>query len=302
MQNTSIIVRPLLLTIGILLIPFFGNIYVDGWDWHWTAFAFFGVVLFCAGLVYELAGKYAKTGVISGFIFGEVVAGGLIATLRYLNPNDDVAGVVIITFLISGLFFAFVGYLIQSYFKKKFMIMQNTKRLIVWAVVVALILLIPILMQFPYFTNEVQWNEAIAYIVILLAVGGVYELWQWLKTRDRIYRIAFGVGLAGVFLLGWVSGAVGIIGSENNSVNLMYWTVPAIGLIGSLISRFNPRGMALTLFAVALIQFLIPVIALIITPGVSWGNAGVIGVFVVNSIFAALFVVSALLFRRASTH
>ena len=176
--------------------------------------------------------------------------------------------------------------------------MQNTtKRLMVWAVVVALIVMIPLAMQF---TNEVQWDEAVAYSVILLAAGGFYELWQWLKTRTRAYRVAFGIGLVGVLLLGWVSGAVGIIGSEDNPVNLMYWAVFAVGLIGSLISRFKPRGMARTLFATALVQVLVPVVALIISPEVSWGNVGVIGVFVVNSIFALLFVVSALLFLHAS--
>lgn len=125
---------------------------------------------------------------------------------------------------------------------------------------------------------------------------------QNISNRLLAYRIAFGVGLAGILLLGWVSGAVGIIGSENQPVNMMYWAVPVIGLIGSLISRFQPRGMALTLFAVALVQFLVPVVALIISPEVSRGNVGVIGVFVTNSIFAVMFVVSALLFRRASTH
>lgn len=173
--------------------------------------------------------------------------------------------------------------------------MQNiTKRLVVWAVVVVLILLIPLVMQF---TSEVQWNEAVAYSVILLAVGGFYELWQWLKTRDSTYRIAFGVGLAGMLFLGWVSGAVGIIGSENQPVNLLYWAIPAVLLTGSLISRFEPRGMARTLFAAALIQALIPMVALIISPEVSWGNVGVVGVFVFNSIFVALFIGSALLFR-----
>ena len=174
------------------------------------------------------------------------------------------------------------------------------KRLVVWAGVVALILLIPLAMQFPPFANEVQWGEVVAYGVMLLVVGGFYELWLWLQTRTRAYRIAFSVGLAGVLLLGWVSGAVGIIGSENQPVNLMYWAVPAVLLIGSLISGFNPRGMARTLFAAALVQILVPVIALIISPEVSWGNAGVIGVFVFNSIFAVLFLGSALLFRRAS--
>src|SRR3989344_5814997 len=175
-----------------------------------------------------------------------------------------------------------------------------TKRQIVWAVIVALILLLPLAMQFQPFVDEVQWSEAIAYSIILLIVGGFYELWQWLKTQSNMYLFAFGVGLLGVLLLGWVSGAVGIIGSENNSVNLMYWAVPAIGLIGSLISRFKPRKMAYTLFAVALVQFLVPVVALIISPEVSWGNAGVIGVFVFNSIFALLFVGSGLLFLRAA--
>ncbi len=179
--------------------------------------------------------------------------------------------------------------------------MQNiTKQLTVWSVIVALVLMLPLATQF---TNEVQWNEAAAYAVILLGAGGTYELWQWLKTRAMAYRIAFGVGLAGALLLGWVSGAVGIIGSENNPANLMYWTVFAVGLVGSIISRLQPHGMARTLFAAALVQMLVPVVALSIWPAkASWGEAGVIGVLVFNSIFVLLFVVSALLFRRASAN
>jgi len=180
-------------------------------------------------------------------------------------------------------------------------IMQNKIRLVVWTVVSLLILLIFWAMQFTNFGQvEVQWNEATAYAVILLVLGGTYELWQWLKSRTGSYRLAFGVGILGALLLGWVSGAVGIIGSENNSVNLMYWAIPAVGLIGSLISHFKPRGMAYTLFTAAFIQFLVPVAALIISPEVIWGNAGVIGVFIFNSIFAALFATSGFLFLRAA--
>lgn len=178
--------------------------------------------------------------------------------------------------------------------------MQNKTRLVVWFIVAVLILLISVAMLFPPYTDEVQVGEAIAYASILLIVGGVYELWQWLRTRSRLYHLAFGLGLAGLFLLGCVSGAVGIIGSENNPVNLMYWGVPVVMFIGSLASRFRPRGLARTLLTTALVQFLVPVVALMSSPDVSWGNAGVIGVFVVNSMFAALFVGSALLFRRAS--
>jgi drug/metabolite transporter (DMT)-like permease len=115
---TKVIVRPVLVTAGILLIPLLGNLYVDGWDWPWTAFAFFGVVLLVAGLAYELAGRYAKAGVTIGFACGLIVAVGVIAMLRIMNPDEDVAGIVIITFLLSGLLFAFIGYLIQKRLKR----------------------------------------------------------------------------------------------------------------------------------------------------------------------------------------
>jgi hypothetical protein len=151
------------------------------------------------------------------------------------------------------------------------------------------------------FTGELQWTEAVAYSVILLAAGGTYELWQWLRSRSRAYRLAFGVGLAGALLLGWVNGAVGVIGSEDNPANLMYGAVFAVGLAGSLISRFKPRGMARTLFAAAMVQFLVPVVALSSWPArASWGDAGVIGVFILSSMFAGLFFGSGLLFRQAA--
>lgn len=177
--------------------------------------------------------------------------------------------------------------------------MQNiTKRQVIWIFISTLILMMLTAMQF---TDEVQWNEAAAYSILLLAVGGSYELWQWLKTRSKTYRLAFGVGLAAIFLLGMVSGAVGIIGSENNPANLMYWAVFAAAFIGSLVSRFKSRGMSYALFTAAIIQLLIPVIALNIWPAqASWGDAGVIGVFILNSIFAAIFAASGFLFRRES--
>ena len=117
--TTGNAVRPVLVTAGILMIPLLGNMFVDGWNWPWTAFAFFGVVLVGAGLAYELAGRYAKPGVVVGFVLGLVIGCGVIATLRYLNPQEDVAGVVIITLLFCGLLFAVLGYVIQSLVKRE---------------------------------------------------------------------------------------------------------------------------------------------------------------------------------------
>ncbi|MGF7118372.1 hypothetical protein J2749_001359 [Methanobacterium oryzae] len=153
------------------------------------------------------------------------------------------------------------------------------------------------------FTDEVNWSlfDFVLMGTVLFSVGLAYEL-VVRKSKKTMYRIAFGIGLAGAFLLFWVNGAVGIIG-DSQSVNLMYGAVFAVGIIGSLVARFKPRGMARTLFAVALTQMLVPVIALIIWPPsiISWAPS-VLGVFVLNAFFAMLFVVSAVLFRHTSTH
>lgn len=177
--------------------------------------------------------------------------------------------------------------------------MKNvTRRVVLWGAITVLILLLPLLMQF---TNEVQWNEAIAYGVILSGVGIAYELWRWLRTKNTIYRFAFFTGLFGALLIGWVNGAVGIIGNEDNPANLMYGAIFVVGLIGSIISRFRPIGMARTLFAAALVQISVPIIALFVWPAqTSWGNAGVVGVFIFNFIFVVFFLTSAVLFKRAA--
>lgn len=122
-----------------------------------------------------------------------------------------------------------------------------------------------------------------------------------MKNTSKIYKFAFAVGLFGALFLGWVNGAVGIIGSEDNPANLLYLSVYIVGLIGVIISRFKARGMSYTLFAVAITQFLVPLYGLFIWPAkASWGDAGVIGVLIFNSVMALIFVVSGILFRRAS--
>lgn len=175
-----------------------------------------------------------------------------------------------------------------------------TKRLIAWSAVIVLILLIPFTAM--QFTAEVNWDlfDFMVMGIALLGIGLAYEFIAR-RSEKTVYRIAFGTGLLGAFLLFWVNGAVGIIGSENNPANLLYGAVFAVGLIGSLLARFKPHGMALMLFIVAIVQLLIPVFALFVWPAqTSWGEAGVFGVFVFNSIFAILFVVSALLFQKTA--
>lgn len=183
-----------------------------------------------------------------------------------------------------------------------------TRRLIVWAVVIALILLIPLVLTLLGSGVDGEgWNWTLSDFVfmgtLLFGSALTYELVAR-KMSNGAYRGAVGVAVVTAVLLVWINAAVGIIGDGDldNPANLMYFGVLAVGFIGAIIARFEPYGMARALFATALAQALVPVIALIIgQPEVtSWGPPGVIGVFVLNAFFVILFVGSALLFRRAS--
>ena len=179
--------------------------------------------------------------------------------------------------------------------------MKNTaKRISLWAIAIGLLLLIPLLAM--KFTEEVNWDvfDFLIMGTVLMGIGLTYELVAR-RSQKTAYRAAFGMGLLGAFLLFWVNGAVGIIGSENQPANLLYLAVFAFGLIGSVIVRFKARGMARTLFVVTGVQLLIPVVALIIwpPPATSWAPS-ILGVFLLSAFFALLFATSALLFRQAS--
>ncbi len=161
----------------------------------------------------------------------------------------------------------------------------------------ALILLLPLIAM--QFTDEVVWDvtDFAFFGALLVGVGVTFEL-AARKTGNTAYRSAVGVALAAAFILVWVNGAVGIIGSEDNDANLMYGGVLAIGIIGSIFARFQPHGMARALFATALAQALVAVIALIAGLGSPW--SGPLEILGLNGFFVALFVGSAWLFREAA--
>lgn len=115
-----------------------------------------------------------------------------------------------------------------------------------------------------------------------------------------VYRSAVGLAVLGVFLLIWISLAVGIIGSEDNPANLLYLGVLLVGFLGTLITRLEARGMASTMFIVAVVQMLVPMVTFFIwRPSLDFAP-GIVGVFMLNAVFATLWTGSGLLFRQAS--
>ena len=112
------------------------------------------------------------------------------------------------------------------------------------------------------------------------------------KADTTGYRAAFALALAAAFLLLWFNAAVG---EPGDSPGLLFFGVVAVLIIVALIARFRPRGMTYALSATALAQAFVAVIAMI-----AWGQY--LELSILNGFFIALWVTSAILFRRATRH
>lgn len=166
-----------------------------------------------------------------------------------------------------------------------------------FALVTALLLMIPLVAM--QFTDDVVWSvfDFIVAGVLLFGTGFMYAL-VTRKGGSTAYRVAVGMALVSGLMLIWVNLAVGLIGSEDNPANILYLGVFAVGFFGAILSRLRSRGMARTMFAMAIAQALVPVVAFSIwRPELDTGLAAVIGV---NALFVMLFTGSGLLFRQAS--
>jgi hypothetical protein len=180
------------------------------------------------------------------------------------------------------------------------LIIARNKRIIGIMLAATLILLVPLVAM--QFTEEVKWDLFdFAFMgALLFGTGLAYGL-AARKAVTIAYRAATGVALTAAFLLVRVDAAVGIIGDGDEALARAMYVggVLAVGSIGALIARFRPAGMARALFATALAQALAAVIALI----AGWGSTGPIwprDILMATGFFVALWVGSAVLFRRAA--
>ena len=161
-------------------------------------------------------------------------------------------------------------------------------RLFGWGAAAALLLLPLVAMQF---TPEVDWTPFdFAFAGAMIGgVGIVYELTvRW--TGNPYYRGGAAMALAATFLTIWANGAVGMIGDEGDPANLMFAGVLAIALIGTVLARFRARGMALTMAAAAVAQIIAGGVGILLDP-----RGGLFSI-----VFAALWILSAALFREAA--
>ena len=176
-------------------------------------------------------------------------------------------------------------------------------RIAAWGTAAALVLLIPCVLTLLGDGVEGHgWHwtlgDFLCAFVLLFGTGLAYELLAS-KSDNVAYRWAVGIAVVSALLLVWVNAAVGMIG-DDNPANVLYVGVIVVGIIGAISARQQPHGMARTLVVMAMAQMVVPVMALIL-----WKTdfaPGVVGVFALNGVFAALWLLSAWLFWKAPPH
>jgi hypothetical protein len=164
--------------------------------------------------------------------------------------------------------------------------------LIGWGGAVALLAL-PLVLKFPWTLSDFIFAGAVFGIV-----GGTFEL-AVRKSGNRYYRGGVAVALATSFLLVWIIGAAGIIGSEDNPANLMFFVVILMAIAGAVAARFEAAGMARAMFVAAAAETLIAVI--VVADGLGATEPpGFPGVPILVLAFAGMWGLSGFLFRQAA--
>lgn len=116
-----------------------------------------------------------------------------------------------------------------------------------------------------------------------------------MKT-STYHLLGTGAAVGTVLFLILAIGALGIIG-EGGRDDRMYLAVPAVLVLGTIVARLRATGMFLALLATAATQVLVTVVALVAGVPEEASIADVLGI---NAMYAALFCLSAWLFRRAA--
>lgn len=170
-------------------------------------------------------------------------------------------------------------------------------RLIGWSLVAGLLITPAIAMRF---TDEVRWtiSDFMFAGLVLVGAGVIVEL-AVRATDDWSYRIGAGLAVLASVLLLWLTGAVGIIGSEDHPANLLYIGVVFSAFVGAVASRFRAGGLSLAMASAAAFQTIIGVLAVMR----DWGEGSENWprpVIVLSIVFALIWLASAALFRRAA--
>lgn len=165
-----------------------------------------------------------------------------------------------------------------------------------WTTATGLILLVPLIAM--QFNDDVNWTVSDFVFAggMLVGAGVGYELAA--RLGGFAYQAGAVTALGAGVLTFWVTGAVGIIGSETNPGNLLYLAAIPIAIAGTVIARGRPGGMIWAMTVTALATAAAPMIAY---AGVAQPTSDVMSpeVFIATGFFTGLWALSAFFFSKA---
>lgn len=164
----------------------------------------------------------------------------------------------------------------------------NPWRVLGWSTIAGLVALPAIAMRF---TSEVNWTAS-DFVFAAILLGGVGLGFEMAVRASGAwaYRAGAAVALALSLLLLWANAAVGIVGSEDEPINLWFNLVPVLALAGAVAARLRARGMATAMIVTAGAQVLVGAIMQ------SHGHF----TWVFTGVWACGWLLAAWLFRRAT--
>jgi hypothetical protein len=114
------------------------------------------------------------------------------------------------------------------------------------------------------------------------------------------YRIGAAVALAAAFVEVWMNLAVGIVGNEDNPVNLGFYLVVVTAGACAFTARLSADGMARAMLAVAAMQALLAMVVATAPSTARDDPKGAMGVLALSAGFVVLWLVSAALFHKSA--
>lgn len=122
------------------------------------------------------------------------------------------------------------------------------------------------------------------------------------KISNTKYKAALGIAVFTSLFIVWSNLAVGIIGSEDNPVNLIYFVMLFAVIIGGVAVKFQPKGLSILMLAAAAAHGLIPFAAVLLigTENIERFTREMNALIVIHLFIIMLWTISGLLFRYSA--
>lgn len=157
---------------------------------------------------------------------------------------------------------------------------------------VAVLLIIPLAMQIG---ADWQWKP-VAFLLAGSLILGSLILFDFAASRSgsAAYRAGIAIAAATSFLLVWINVVTGMVGGDDPA-NLSFFMLILAAAVGGFAAGFRAEGLARAMLGVAGAQALL---AVVIATAPSTERP--LGILMLNSFFAALWLISAGCFWNAS--